>query len=191
MIPSRRVFEDLARDYDRWFDEHGDVYAAQVKMLRNAIPDHGRSLEVGVGSGRFAARFGIPCGIDPSRELARMAKKRGIEAVLGEGEHLPYRAGSFDYVLMMTVICFLDDAVAVFHEVKRVLRPDGTLVAGFIEADGEISRRYQMEDIKGRFLRYAKFRTVEEVTVIFQDTGFTRVSVIEQTRGFCVMKGQG
>jgi ubiquinone/menaquinone biosynthesis C-methylase UbiE len=190
MIPSRRVFEDLAGDYDRWFDDHGDVYAAQARVLRDAIPDHGRSLEVGVGSGRFAAPFGIHCGIDPSHELARIAKKRGIEAVLGEGEHLPYRAGSFDYVLMMTVICFLDDAVAVFHEVNRVLRPDGILVVGFIEANGEISRRYQHESIKGRFLRYAKFRTIEEVTVIFQDTGFTRVSVIKQTQGFCVMKGQ-
>lgn len=190
MIPSRRVFEDHAGDYDRWFDEHGDVYAAQVRMLRAAIPDHGCGLEVGVGSGRFAEPFGIRCGIDPSRELTRMAKERGIEVVRGEGEHLPYRAESFDYVLMMTVICFLDDAVAVFHEVNRVLRPGGILVVGFIKAGGEISRRYQHESTKGRFLRYAKFRTVEEVTVFFQDTGFARVSIIERTRGFCVMIGQ-
>ncbi len=60
-----------------------------------------------VGSGRFAAPFGICCGIDPSRETHTDSKERGIEAVIGEGEHLPYRPGSFDYVLMMTVICFL------------------------------------------------------------------------------------
>jgi SAM-dependent methyltransferase len=124
MIPSRRVFKDHPGDYDRWFDEHGDVYTAQVRMLRTAIPDHGLGLEIGVGPGRFAEMFGIRCGIDPSRELTRMAKQRGIEVVLGEGEHLPYRAGSFDYVLMMTVICFLDDAVAVFHEVSPILAPE-------------------------------------------------------------------
>lgn len=190
MIPSRRVFEDRAGDYDRWFDEHGDVYAAQIRMLRAAIPDHGSGLEVGVGSARFAEPFGIHCGIDPSRELTRMAKERGIEVVRGEGEHLPYRAGSFDYVLMMTVICFLDDAVAVFHEVNRVLRPGGMLIVGFIEADGEISRQYQHESTKGQFLRYAKFRTVEDVAGFFKDTGFARVSIIERTRGFCVMIGQ-
>jgi SAM-dependent methyltransferase len=190
MIPSRRVFKDHADDYDRWFDEHGDVYTAQVRMLRGVIPDYGLGLEIGIGSGRFAAPFGICCGIDPSRELARMAKQRGIEVVRGEGEHLPYRAGSFDYVLMMTVICFLDDAIAVFHEVNRVLRPGGMLVVGFIEAGGEISRRYQHESSKGRFLRYATFRTAEEVAGFFKDTGFAQVSVNERTRGFCVMKGQ-
>ena len=105
---------------------------------------------MGVGSGRFAVPFGIRYGIDPSRELVRMAKNRGIEVVLGEGEHLPYRAGSFDYVLMMTVICFLDDVIAVFHEVNRVLRPGGMLVVGFIEEGGEIQRMYQHVSIKGR-----------------------------------------
>ena len=190
MIPSRRVFEDHAGDYDRWFDEHDDVYQAQSRMLRNALPDHGRGLEVGVGSGRFAVPFGIRCGIDPSRELAQMAKRRGIEVVRGEGEHLPYRAGSFDYVLMMTVICFLDDVIAVFHEVNRVLRPGGILVVGFIEEGGEIQRIYQHESTKGRFLRFAKFRTVEEVNRFFKDAGFAQVSVIERTRGFCVMIGR-
>ncbi|WP_321505055.1 class I SAM-dependent methyltransferase [uncultured Methanoregula sp.] len=190
MIPSRRVFAEYTDDYDRWFDEHGDVYRAQVHMLRNAIPNHGLGLEVGVGSGRFAKPLNIRCGIDPSRELIRIARQRGIEAVIGEGEHLPYRAGTFDYVLMMTVICFLDDAVAVFHEVSRVLRPGGMLVVAFIESGGELTLQYLSEPTKGRFLRYAKFRTVEEAVGFFSDTGFTKVSVVKRTRGFCIIKGQ-
>ena len=190
MIPSRRVFEDYAGDYDRWFDEHKNTYQAQLRMLRKALPSHGRGLEVGVGSGRFAVPSGIRFGIDPSRELAQMAKHRGVEVVCGEGEHLPYRAGSFDHVLMMTVICFLDDVREVFKEVHRVLRPDGILVVGFIEAGGEIHRFYQHESTKGRFLRFAKFRTVEDVDRFFLDSGFVQVSVIERTRGFCVITGR-
>jgi len=190
MIPFRSVFEDHAVDYDRWFDEHGEVYAVQVKMLRTALPDHGIGLEIGVGSGRFAVPSGIRCGIDPSRGLIRIARQRGIEVVRGEGEHLPYRAGVFDYVLMMTVICFLDDAVAVFSEVNRVLRPGGMLIVGFIEKGGEIFRQYRHESVKGRFLQYATFRTVEEVTGFFSEAGFASVSVIERTRGFCVLRGQ-
>ncbi len=190
MIPSRHAFEDHAGDYDRWFDEHGEVYAAQVGMLRGAIPDHGSGLEVGVGSGRFAFPFGIRSGIDPSGGLIQIARQRGIEVVQGEGEHLPYRAGTFDYVLMMTVICFLDDAGAVFREVNRVLRPGGMLIVGFIEEGGKISRQYQHEKTKGRFLRYAKFRTREEVTGFFYDSGFSSGSLIERSRGFRVMIGQ-
>ncbi|MFA5348212.1 MAG: methyltransferase domain-containing protein [Methanoregula sp.] len=190
MIPSRRVFGDFAGDYDRWFEENDDTYQAQQRILQRAFPEHCRGLDVGVGSGRFAVPLGIRCGIDPSRELVRMAKHRGIEVVRGEGEHLPYRAGSFDCALMMTVICFLDDVAAVFLEVHRVLRPGGILVVGFIEKDGEIQRIYQRETTKGRFLRFAEFHTVEEVDGYFRGAGFARVPVIERTRGFCVMSGQ-
>jgi ubiquinone/menaquinone biosynthesis C-methylase UbiE len=190
MIPSRRVFDEYARDYDTWFDEHDNVFQAQQRMLRGAIPSQGHGLEVGVGSGRFAVPSGIRYGIDPSLELIRIAKRRGIEVVRGEGEHLPYRTGSFDYVLMMTVICFLDDVTAVFREVNRVLKPGGILTTGFIEKEGEIYRRYQAETTKGRFLRFAHFRTAEEVDGFFRDAGFAQVSVMKRTRGFCVMNGR-
>ena len=163
MIPSRRVFDEYASDYDTWFDEHDDVFQAQQRMLRAAIPHQGQGLEVGVGSGRFAVPSGTRYGIDPSRELIRIAKRRGIEGVRGEGEHLPYRTSSFDYVLIMTVICFLDDVTAVFREVNLVLKPGGILIIGFIEKDGEIYRIYLGETTKGRFLRVVHFRTAEEV----------------------------
>ena len=187
---SRRVFDEYANDYDHWFNAHEDVYRAQLGMLRAAIPNHGRGLEVGIGSGRFSVPFGINYGIDPSRELLRMTKHRGIEVVLGEGEHLPYRAGCFEYVLMMTVVCFLDDVTAVFLEANRVLIPGGILVVGFIEAGGEISLQYQNKSTKGRFLRCAQFRTAEEVGKFFKTAGFVKVSAIKKTEGFCITRGQ-
>ena len=55
----RRIFVDLAADYDRWFDDHADVYRAQIRMLKMAVPTKGRHLEIGVGSGRFAAPLAI------------------------------------------------------------------------------------------------------------------------------------
>jgi SAM-dependent methyltransferase len=189
MIPARRVFDEYARDYDRWFDEHIDVYNAQVQLLRDAVPQNGRGLEVGVGSGRFAVPLGIRYGIDPSCALIEMAKTRGIEVVRGEGEHLPYCEGTFDYILMMTVICFLENPHAVLHETFRVLVNGGNLVLGFIEKDGEIAMQYRQEKIKGRFLRFARFRTADEVARFIEGVGFPEVSVIRRTRGFCVMKG--
>jgi len=187
---SQDVFEEYAEDYDRWFDEHATVYEAQLRMLRDAVPHSGRGLEVGVGSGRFAAPLGIGYGIDPSRELMKMAKYRGIDVMIGGGEHLPYRAGSFDYMLMMTVICFVDDVGALFREAGRVLEPCGTLIIGFIERGGEIEEKYHNEKTKGRFLRYARFLTVTEVTHLLEDAGFTDITVNRRFRGFCVMKGQ-
>jgi SAM-dependent methyltransferase len=189
MIPSRRVFDELAADYDRWFDEHAAVYDAQIRMLRDAVPRTGVGLEVGVGSGRFSAPLGIVHGIDPSLEIVRMAKSRGTEVVRGEGEHLPYRGEVFDYVLMMTVICFVDDAGALFREAGRVLVPGGTLVIGFIERDGEIAEHYRHEETKGRFLRHARFPATDEVRNALERAGFCTVTIRRKSRGFCVMSG--
>jgi ubiquinone/menaquinone biosynthesis C-methylase UbiE len=190
MIPSRLVFNEHAGDYDVWFDEHNSIYQAQLRILRGAVPDFQRGLEVGVGSGRFAVPLGIHYGLDPSHNLALMAKHRDIEVALGEAENLPYRAGSFDYVLMMTVICFLDDIPQAFLETHRVLGPGGILVAGFIETGGEIFQKYRHEPEKGRFLRFATFRTCDEVFGFFKDAGFEKVSVLQRVRGFCVMSGR-
>lgn len=190
MIPSRSVFDEFAGDYDRWFDEHGRVYEAQIRMLRDAVPQTGRGLEVGVGSGRFAVPLGIRYGIDPSGNLIAMARTRGIEVVLGEGEHLPYPAETFDYVLMMTVICYLDNPPGVLQETCRVLVNGGDLILGFIEKDGEIARQYRQEKIKGRFLRFARFRTADEVSRFVEDAGFSEISGTRRTRGFCVMMGR-
>jgi len=190
MTEKRRVFEELAADYDRWFDDHAGVYDAQLRLLAGAVPPHQQGLEIGVGSGRFAVPLGTCCGIDPSFPLAKIAKHRGLEVILGVGEHLPYCSGSFDYSLMMTVICFLDNIPMAFKEVFRVLRPDGRIITGFIERDGEIHRHYSREPEKGRFLRYARFCSVKEVIREMQDAGFSLVDVVARERGFCVLAGK-
>jgi SAM-dependent methyltransferase len=189
MNPSCRVFDQYATDYDRWFDDHSEVYT-QLQMLIAAVPDRGCTLEIGVGSGRFAVPLGIQWGIDPLRPLIRIAKSRGVEVILGEGEHLPYRERSFDSVLMMTVICFLDEPLVVFREVLRVLVTGGKIIVGFIEKNGEIARQYRHEETKRRFLQYAHFQSVDEVGRYFDEAGFSEVSVIRRVRGFCVMNGK-
>ena len=185
-----RVFESLATDYDRWFDDHAKAYHAQLRLLGRAVPSSGPGLEVGVGSGRFAAQLGICCGIDPSSPLAKIAKSRGVEVVIGVGEYLPYQSGSFDYAVMMTVICFLDDMVIVLREVFRILAPSGIIILGFIERDKEIFWHYHAEPEKGRFLRHARFHSSDEVIKKLHDAGFSSVEVNAREHGFCVLSGK-
>jgi SAM-dependent methyltransferase len=90
---------------------------------------------------------------------------------------------------MMTVICFLENPLAVLQESFRVLVNGGELILGFIEKDGEIPLQYRQEKIKGRFLRFARFHAVDEGARFVKKAGFSEVSVIRRTREFCVMKG--
>src|SRR5690606_18061628 len=123
---SQDVFEEYAEDYDRWFDEHRNEYLQELSRIREVLlaPDS-RSIEVGVGSGRFAAPLGIRLGIEPSRALGRMARQRGIEVIRGRVEALPLMDGSCSSVLLVTVICFLEDPIPAFRELHRILVPGG------------------------------------------------------------------
>jgi hypothetical protein len=74
------VFDEHAREYDRWFDEHERLYQAEVNALGSFIPPTGLGVEIGVGTGRFPVPFGIKLGVEPSRRMAEIARDRGIVA---------------------------------------------------------------------------------------------------------------
>jgi ubiquinone/menaquinone biosynthesis C-methylase UbiE len=190
MNPAIAAFNRYAGEYDRWFDEHPQAYGEQIAVLRSAVPQGGTGLEVGVGSGRYASRLGIRHGLDPSPDLLKMAYRRGVASVLGTGEALPYRAGSFDYVLMMTVICFMDDIVHPFREADRVLARGGIIIVGFFEKGGETARQEREGKSPGQFLRYAKFRSIDEVSVALAAAGFSGYDRVDTLHGFCIVTGQ-
>ncbi|HDD66675.1 MAG TPA: methyltransferase type 11, partial [Nitrososphaeria archaeon] len=69
-----RIFDLKARDYDRWYDRHRITYLNELKLVRSF--GCARALEIGVGTGRFAADTGVVVGVDPSLSMLRMAPSR-------------------------------------------------------------------------------------------------------------------
>jgi len=184
------VFEQFAEEYDHWFEEHPTEYQAELARIRRLLPHpDARSIEVGVGSGRFAAPLGITLGIEPSRALSRMARQRGIEIIRGRAESIPIRDGSCSSVLLVTVVCFLDDPVPALRELHRILVPQGTLVLGFIEREGQIAQKYLREGGKRRFLSRARFYSPDDVLALLENTGFC-VTAVDSRAGFCVIAAQ-
>jgi len=103
---SAKVFDRNWEDYDDWFDKHKNDYFSELKALKKVIPE-GFGLEIGVGSGRFAQHLGAKIGIDPSRNMLKLAKKRSIQVILGTGENLPFKDITFDFVLFIQVMKLL------------------------------------------------------------------------------------
>jgi hypothetical protein len=54
-MPRIEPFEAHAERYEAWFERHPAAYASELLALRPFVPLSGRGLEIGVGSGRFAA----------------------------------------------------------------------------------------------------------------------------------------
>ena len=183
-MPKTGPFEQHADLYDAWFDSHRDIYAAELRAISRFIPTgKGDGLEVGVGSGKFALPLGIKTGVDPAGEMLKKAAAVGIKVFRGVAESLPFADQSFDFVLMVTTICFVDDLVQSFREVFRVLRATGFIVVGFVDKDSNLGRRYLERKEKSKFYRQAEFFSVTEVIAALQTVGFRKFEVVQTLLG--------
>jgi ubiquinone/menaquinone biosynthesis C-methylase UbiE len=124
-------------------DRVGDLAEKyQVQMYREAIktvsPEEWESLlEVGCGNcggldylldndhGKRLA------GVDISETIIRKSRERigpAVELRAAPAEDLPFDTGSFDLVLTIESSNFFSDAKRAFREIRRVLKPEGSLV---------------------------------------------------------------
>jgi len=172
-MPKIEPFEKYYNKYEDWFIKNKFAYQSELLAIRGLLPEKGRGVEIGVGSGRFAEPLGIKYGIDPSRKMLEIARKRGIKVSLGVAENLPYSDESFDYALMVTTICFLDDIVKSLKEVYRILRNKGIVIIGFVDKNSKVGKEYQKIKSKSDFYRVATFFSVEEVVGYLKKAGFS------------------
>jgi len=171
-MPRIEPFERYANKYEDWFERNKFAYESELRAIRKLMPKNGEGVEIGVGSGRFAAPLGIKVGVEPSGKMREIARKRGIEVIDGVAEAIPFSDSQFDFVLMVTTLCFLDDIEAALKEIHRVLKSGGSFILGFIDANSPIGRLYQQQKNDNVFYREATFYSVEEVIAYLKKAGF-------------------
>jgi ubiquinone/menaquinone biosynthesis C-methylase UbiE len=102
----------------------------RLNLIRQYAPLEGaRILDIGCGLGVYVRKFrefspnvyGID--IDPKRLREGAQETPGL--MLAVGEHLPFKSGSLDVVVLNEVIEHVKDDRATITEVQRVLRPGG------------------------------------------------------------------
>ncbi|HYL98261.1 MAG TPA: class I SAM-dependent methyltransferase [Blastocatellia bacterium] len=143
----RRIREDFVGFYDRYVLPRLIDLAMRNKdiaRLRAAwIPQaRGDVLEVGIGSGLnlrfYSSDVKRVYGVEPSRELQRMARKRAVGQPVNvkflsqsAEEPLPFPDESMDTVVMTWTLCSIPNPPEALAQMRRVLKPGGKLI--FIE----------------------------------------------------------
>ncbi|TYB84304.1 MAG: class I SAM-dependent methyltransferase [Kosmotoga sp.] len=150
-------FDAFAKDYDAWYREKLGSFVDKVQkqlIEELAKPEAGEiTLDIGSGTGNYSiwlARKGLyVTAIDESKEMMAISKKKvekdnlNIDMYLGKAESLPFTENSFDLVVSVTTIEFVDNPAQVLREAIRVLKPGGRLVIGVLTKDSPWGDFYQ------------------------------------------------
>ena len=175
------ILKTCADRYDAWYDTpKGRVLlAVELACLKPLLQRFPRPyLEVGVGTGRFAQALGIGYGVDPSARALDKAVQRGVKALLGVGEALPFRDATFGAVLMAFTLCFVEDPSTVMREIHRVLFSGGGLVLGLLRKGTPWADFYELRGREGDPLfSAAHFYCREEVESLLKESGFSVTSL--------------
>lgn len=173
-MPGVNAFDKNVQQYEEWFGNNPFAYLSELHAVQELLPGKGSGIEIGMGTGRFSAPLGIVQGIEPSRSMAEVAKKKGLDVVSGVAENLPYKDSEFDFCLMVTTVCFLDDIDLAFQEVYRVLKQRGSFIIGFVEKNSPVGREYEQRKNESPFYKAATFYSVNELLVHLKKAGFLK-----------------
>jgi ubiquinone/menaquinone biosynthesis C-methylase UbiE len=127
----------FAMTYDRQMAraEKAGLRKMRADLIAGA---HGRVLEIGGGTGASLPWYGPAVESltitepEPAMvtRLRRAAREHAPEATIlrAPAEDLPFEDGSFDVALSALVLCGVSDQPRAVREIRRVLRPGGTLL---------------------------------------------------------------
>ncbi|MFF1448978.1 class I SAM-dependent methyltransferase [Streptomyces sp. NPDC058274] len=116
---------------------------AETRMGMGPVRDRllsglsGRVIEVGAGNGlnfaHYPSAVSEVVAIEPERVLRRLAVEAAVRAgvpvdvVPGAAEALPVKSEAFDAAVLSLVLCSVRDVPRALVELRRVLRPGGTV----------------------------------------------------------------
>ncbi len=179
-----QLFDALVDQYDAWFTrEPGrSLFPSELAAVERVAREAPRPwVEVGVGTGAFAAPLGVDLGIDPSRPMLERARSRGVPVVQGIAEGLPLRDGSVGTAFLIVTICFLRDPTLALRHIRYALAPGGAVVIGEITRDSPWGQEYlRLKEQGHRFYSAARFYTVRETVAMLRASRF-RVEAFAST----------
>ena len=175
-----------AASYDAWYHTPrgswiGEVEYRLLHRMLAPVPD-ATLLDVGCGTGYFTRRFAQNAGLrvtglDPDREWLDYARAHGRPNevyIAGDARELPFPDASFDFVVSVTALCFIQDQRRALQEILRVTRK--RFVLGLLNRHSMLYRQKGRDGGIGAY-RGAHWHTVSEVYDLMQSVAARDVLV--------------
>lgn len=184
-----QLFDDWPDPYERWFQTPVGALVEAVeldlvlKLLEPRAAEH--ILDAGCGSGIFTAPIvehgSRVTGLDLSLPMLERARSRlpGQSFLAADMTALPFPDETFDKVVSVTALEFIENGRQALAELFRVARPGGIIVVATLNSlsPWAARREEKARNDKESVFRHAWFRSPEELLGLAPVPGETRTAI--------------
>ncbi|MBW1894666.1 MAG: methyltransferase domain-containing protein [Deltaproteobacteria bacterium] len=184
------LFDEWPDQYDRWFETPVGLLVKRYEselILGLLKPRPGEMiLDVGCGTGVFTVdilSFGpLVVGLDISKPMlvraVKKANKNKFRGVVGDMMTLPFADGSFDKVVSITALEFIENGKGAVVELFRVAKKGGVIVTATLNSLSPWASRRKHEADKGHSIfSRTIFRSPEDMRSIAPTEGEVKTAI--------------
>ena len=148
-------FDKYAEKYDAWFLENKNVLYSEVKLVAHTLKNAEHILSIGCGSGLFEMilekEFGISIkeGIEPSVDMAEIARKRGLSVEIGTAENAYIESGKYDTILYNGCPSYINNLEKAIKDSYAALKENGKIVLIDIPKESSYGLLYNLAKLAG------------------------------------------
>jgi ubiquinone/menaquinone biosynthesis C-methylase UbiE len=185
-----QLFDEWPEAYDRWFATPigSLVRKYETEMILNLLSPKGGEiiLDAGCGTGIFTLDIlssgSKVIGLDPSLPMLMRAKKKlkgyPFQMVLADMLNLPFQESSFDKVVSVTALEFIEDGKAAVGELFRVTKTGGRIMVATLNSlsPWALRRRAGAKERHSIFEK-AIFRSPDELRSLASVEGVVKTAI--------------
>ncbi|WP_367103382.1 class I SAM-dependent methyltransferase [uncultured Psychrobacter sp.] len=191
------VFDEHANAYDSWFLNNQNLLASELKLVAYFLDKDSEILSIGCGSGLFemllAKDFDISIkyGVEPSKDMAAIAEKRGLQVDISPAEACVIEPSKFDTILFNGSVSYISDLDLCINKAFAALKTGGKLILIDVPKESGFATLYNLaasldtwthpllahitpnDPYPIELVKSANWRTSEEKIRAMQASGFT------------------
>lgn len=189
-------FDDLSKVYDLWCMQNENLFDTELLLLKKALGDilGKKVLAVYCGSGIFESLidgYHIE-GIEPSVDMANIAKKRGIRMQVSTLKDARLESESYDIIYFNGSSSYMSELRPAYLKCFKALKPGGKIVVLDVPKESAFGFIYSLAKILDTFsheyfekalpefiypmelVRSGYWYTTEEKVELLKEVGITR-----------------